>query len=285
MTSGATFAGFGSRVKRCRGDDTVGEGPAPVNDGQDNRRGGGPAAASQAGSRRAHGPCGDGGCRPRAPRALDDTNPRYLSGPDKGSFVPRMPALSSMALAPSSTTTSAPPSPSPTPVDPARTGPSEGSDCAHLSDRRHDDIEFRHTDTLYQWTRRIHLATDTGVKQVDPAIAGQIGWENCLKQFPQAKCVAAAAAIAGSQNLSGPVFPDGTYDIPDSMPFGTCSAIPGPKGSCAFYIYDSTGKLVDSGSYTNALDKPIAEVDPVASNGRFQTVGCTPWVMIKPALT
>ena len=57
--------------------------------------------------------------------------------------------------------------------------------------------------------------------------------------------VAAAAAIAGSQDTSGPVLPDGTYDVPNSMPYGTYSAIPGPKGSCAFYIYDNAGKLID----------------------------------------
>jgi hypothetical protein len=54
------------------------------------------------------------------------------------------------------------------------------------------------------------------------------------------------------------------------------------KGGCAFYIYDSTGKLYNSGSYTNAFDKPVVEVNPFASKGRFQTVGCTPRVMIKP---
>lgn len=41
------------------------------------------------------------------------------------------------------------------------------------------------------------------------------------------------------------VLPDGTYNVPNSMPYGTYSAIPGPKGSCAFYIYDNTGKLID----------------------------------------
>ena len=95
-----------------------------------------------------------------------------------------------------------------------------------------------------------------------------------------AKCVAAAAAIAGSQDTSGPVFPDGTYNVPNSMPYDTYSAIPGPKGSCAFYTYDNTDKPIDSGSYTNVFDKPIADVNPLAP--RFQTVGYTPWVMIEP---
>jgi hypothetical protein len=45
------------------------------------------------------------------------------------------------------------------------------------------------------------------------------------------------------------------------------------KRGCAFYIYDSTGKLYNSGSYTNAFDKPVVEVNPFASKGRCQTVG------------
>ena len=192
----------------------------------------------------------------------------------------------------STPTTTTPPSPqtsnvAPSPPssqtdDPARSGPAEGSDCTHAqidaTTTSNSGTPIRCTSGPggYSWQ------PDTGIESADPAIIGQIGWDNCLKEFPQAKCVAAAAAIAGSPNTSGPVFPDGTYNVPDSMPFGTYSAIPGPKGSCAFYIYDSTGKLVDSGNYTNVFDKPVAEVDPFASNGRFQTVGCTPWAMIKP---
>jgi hypothetical protein len=41
----------------------------------------------------------------------------------------------------------------------------------------------------------------------------------------------------------------------------TYAAIPWPKGGCAFYIYNSTGKLYNSGSYTNAFDKPVVEVN------------------------
>jgi hypothetical protein len=109
-----------------------------------------------------------------------------------------------------------------------------------------------------------------------------MGWDKCIKLFPQAKCVASAAAIVNSPNTSGPVFPEGTYDVPDTMPFGTYAAIPWPRGGCTFYIYDSTGKLYDSRTYTNVFDKPVVEVNPFASKGRFQTVGCSPWVMIKP---
>jgi hypothetical protein len=185
-------------------------------------------------------------------------------------------------LAPVPTSAAPPPVPPSPTDDPAQTGPAEGSDCPHAqinattTSNSGAPIRCASGPGGYTWQ------PDTGTESADPAIIGQIGWDNCIKQFPQAKCVAAAAAIAGSSNTSGPVFTDGTYNIPNTMPFGTYSAIPGPKGNCAFYIYDSTGKLIDSGSLSNALDRPIAEVDPFASNGRFQTVGCTPWAMTEP---
>ena len=177
----------------------------------------------------------------------------------------------------------APPAPTATPTNnPALTGPAEGSDCAHAqinavtTSNSGKPIRCTSGPGGYSWQ------PDTGTDSPDPAIIGQIGWDNCIKQFPQAKCVASAAAIVDSPNTSGPVFPEGTYNVPDTMPFGTYAAIPWPKGGCAFYIYDSTGKLYNSGSYTNAFDKPVVEVNPFASKGRFQTVGCSPWVMIKP---
>jgi hypothetical protein len=42
---------------------------------------------------------------------------------------------------------------------------------------------------------------DTG-EQVDAAIVGREGWDNCLKVFPVAKCSTAAAEIAGAQDLT-----------------------------------------------------------------------------------
>jgi len=53
----------------------------------------------------------------------------------------------------------------------------------------------------------------------------------------------------------------------------TNSCGPRPKGNCAFYIYDNTGRLIDSGSYTNAFNGPIVEVNPWPV-----TVGSKPWV-------
>jgi serine/threonine-protein kinase len=177
----------------------------------------------------------------------------------------------------------APPASTPLPTnDPALTGPAEGSDCAHAqvnvvtTSSSGTPIRCTSGPGGYSWQ------PDSGTDSPDPALIGQMGWNKCIKQFPQAKCVASAAAIVNSPNTSGPVFPEGTYDVPSTMPFGTYAAIPWPRGGCTFYIYDSTGKLYDSRTYTNLFDKPVVEVNPFASNGRFQTVGCSPWVMIKP---
>jgi hypothetical protein len=57
-------------------------------------------------------------------------------------------------------------------------------------------------------------------EQIDAAIVGQPGWEGCLKALPVAKCSMAAAKIAGAQDLTEPVYPPGTYDVPDGMPNG-----------------------------------------------------------------
>ena len=195
-------------------------------------------------------------------------------------------ALTSTKAPPPAPPAAAPPThhaPTTTPPnDPALTGPAVGSDCAHAQinvvTTSSSGTRIRCTSGPggYSWQ------PDTGTGSPDPALIGQLGWDKCIKQFPQAECVASAAAIVNSPNTSGPVFPQGTYDVPDTMPFGTYAAIPWPRGGCTFYIYDNTGKLYDSHTYTNAFDKPVVEVNPFASKGRFQTVGCSPWVMIKP---
>ena len=197
--------------------------------------------------------------------------------------TPRLTSTNAPPPPPPAAAPSAPPAPNATRTnDPALTGPAEGSDCAHAQMNvvtiASSGISIRCTSGPggYSWQ------PDTGTESPDPALIGQDGWDTCIKQFPQAKCVASAAAIVDSPNTSGPVFPEGTYDVPDTMPFGTYAAIPWPRGGCTYYIYDSTGKLYDSHTYTNAFDKPVVEVNPFASKGRFQTVGCSPWVMIKP---
>ncbi|WP_317156855.1 serine/threonine-protein kinase [[Mycobacterium] appelbergii] len=210
-----------------------------------------------------------------------------LTGPDARSEAtssPQVPSLTTPIRATSVTPPLAAPSstPPPTSTDTTAAGPAEGSDCAHVqinvvtTSNSGTAIRCASGPGGYTWQ------PDTGTEIADPAIVGQIGWDNCIKQFPQAKCVAAAASMVGSRNTSGPVFPPGTYDVPDTMAFGTYAALPQSSGNCAYYVYDKTGKLYDSTSYTNAFDKPVVEVNPFASGGRFQTVGCTPWVMIKP---
>lgn len=189
---------------------------------------------------------------------------------------PAFPPARPSAVAP------APPAALPTRTsDPALTGPAEGSDCSHA---QINVVTTSSSGTQLRCTsgpRGFSWEPDTGSESPDGALVGQLGWDKCLKQFPRAKCVASAAEMVNSPNISGPVFPDGTYDVPDTMPFGTYAASPGP-GGCSFFIYDSTGKLYNSGTYNNGLDRPTIEVNPFASRGRFQTVGCSPWVMMKP---
>lgn len=200
---------------------------------------------------------------------------------------------STAQTSPATTTMSASAPPSPPPlsvpsattsqtVDPALTAPAAGSDCAHAqinvvtTSSSGTPIRCAGGPGGYSWQ------PDSGVDAGDPGLIGQLGWDGCIQQFTEAACVTSAASVVNSPNTSGPVFPDGVYDVPNVMPFGTYAAIPGPEGSCSFYAYDSTGKLHESQTYTNRFDKPVVEVDPFVSNGRFQTRGCSPWVMIKP---
>ena len=64
------------------------------------------------------------------------------------------------------------------------------------------------------------------------------------------------------------------------MNYGHYAAAVGPSGTCWWYGYDSRGTIVDSGRYTGKNEKPQAYVTPMMVS--FQTVGCTPWVMMKP---
>lgn len=123
---------------------------------------------------------------------------------------------------------------------------------------------------------------DPGGTRVDSAIVGQIGWSNCLARYPRADCVAAAAQIAGSPDSTGPVFPPGTYTIPDYMPYGTYGAGVGPNGSCTFTVFDRYGQVVNTGSRLITLGTPTVEIDPRAEHGMFVSYGCTPWARTKP---
>lgn len=80
----------------------------------------------------------------------------------------------------------------------------------------------------------------------------------------------------------GPTIPEGVYAIPRVMPYGTYVADIGPNGSCSYFVYDRTSRVVESGSRLIALGRPTVEIDPRAENGMFISFGCTPWTRIKP---
>jgi hypothetical protein len=73
-----------------------------------------------------------------------------------------------------------------------------------------------------------------------------------------------------------------TKGVAYPLPIGSAVSPVWRRRAPPFYIYDSTGKLSASRTYTNAFDKPVVEVTPIASKGRFQTVGCSPRVMMQP---
>lgn len=173
----------------------------------------------------------------------------------------------------------APPAPTPTP---AAAAPLLDTACTHAQANTittsTSGLALRCISgiTGYSWQ------PDTGRPQVDPAIVGQAGWLNCLDRHPFADCVAAAAQLAGSPNLTGPVFPPGVYDIPADMPYGSYAAEVGPGGSCSYTVLSRTGAVIDTGSRLIAVGKPTVEIDPRAERGTFVSVGCTPWAQTRP---
>jgi serine/threonine-protein kinase len=174
-------------------------------------------------------------------------------------------------------------------VDPAHGGPAVGSGCSH-SDANETTVSdsgvvVRCVSAAdgYQWQ------PDTG-DQVDAAIVGQPGWGQCLKRFPVAKCAMAAAKIAGAADLTEPVYPPGSYDVPAGMPvgrygasvdFGTGQFSNGvAQNACAYMTYDAAGHFLKSGSYDSAMDEP--RVDITSDVAKFWTSGCTPWALTTP---
>jgi serine/threonine-protein kinase len=187
-----------------------------------------------------------------------------------------------LALTAPPVTTEAPPAATTPPVTSAPAAPLPDTTCSHAQFNTTvisvSGMTLRCLSSVagYSWQ------ADTATTMVDPAIVGQIGWKNCLAEFPRADCVAAAAQIAGSPNAAGPVFPAGRYVIPDVMPFGTYAAGVGPGGSCSYAVVDRHGQVVDSGSRLITLGITTVDVDPRAENGTFVSYGCTPWARTKP---
>jgi serine/threonine-protein kinase len=209
------------------------------------------------------------------------------------SSAPVLPSAMATVAAPAPAQTSAAPTLPPAqaqPVDPASTGPAEGSSCAHY--------QMNNT-TISNSGSTVRCVSGPGgfswqpnaAEQVDPTIISRQGWAACLKSSPQAKCVAAAVAVAGGMNPAGPVYPPGTYSIPAALPYGTYGAtIDGGTGQfsngfatnpCTFSIYDAAGNIISSGTFNSySQASPSAEIDRGAAV--FRTSGCTPWALTNP---
>jgi serine/threonine protein kinase len=166
------------------------------------------------------------------------------------------------------------------PEDPRLSGPTTGSGCTSDQwnvtkiSREGTSVRCVKGDSgAYTWS------TDSG-EQLDPKTIAEIGWDACNQRYDASSCVAAAQQLVGAPSTSVPVTTDGTWGVPSWMKYGDYAAAVGPSGTCWWYGYDSTGKVIDSGRYTSKNDQPAAFVSPFMTS--FQTAGCTPWVMIKP---
>jgi len=190
---------------------------------------------------------------------------------------------------PTSASSSAVPPPDGRPVDPASTGPAEGSSCNHA---QHNNVTISNSGTMvrcvsgpdgYWWQ------PDTG-QQAEPAIVGQQGWAACLKSFPQAQCVMSAVAVAGGINPAGPVYPPGSYAVPATVPYGTYGAsIDFGTGQfsngtaanpCTYTSYDAAGNMLNTGTF-NSYSQGDPRVQITQGTTLFRTSGCTPWALTK----
>jgi len=175
-------------------------------------------------------------------------------------------------------------------IDPSRGGPAVGASCDHA---HMNETAVSNTGSVVRGVSGpsgFEWQPDAG-EQVDAAIVGQPGWEGCLRALPVAKCSMAAAKIAGAQDLTEPVYPPGTYDVPDGMPNGHYGAIVDfgtgqfsngtAENSCTYMTYDAAGHFLKSGSYTSAMDQPGVDITPDVA--KFWTKGCTPWALVRAA--
>jgi serine/threonine protein kinase len=194
-------------------------------------------------------------------------------------------------------TVAAPPSPpsttTPVPngqaVDPAATGPSEGSSCTHA--------QFNNTTVANSGSIVRCISVPGGFawepdagEQADPRLVGQQGWDACLRSSPQDQCVRAAVAVAGGIYPAGPVYPPGTYAVPGAMPYGTYGAsIDYGTGQfsngtaanpCTYSSYDAAGNAIDTETYSSySQAAPQVQIDRRTAS--FRTSGCTPWALTK----
>jgi serine/threonine protein kinase len=223
--------------------------------------------------------------RPWEPRHSDSATPSPPPAPISSSTTAPLPAPP--VAAPS--VNNPPPPPQGQPVDPASTGPAEGSSCSHA---QHNNTTISNSGMIVRCvsgTGGYWWQPDTG-EQAEPAIVGQQGWAACLKSFPQAQCVMAAVAVAGGSNPAGPVYPPGTYTVPATMPYGIYGAsIDYAIGQfnngvaanpCTYATYDAAGNIITTGTFNSySQSPPQAEIDHRTT--LFRSSGCTPWAFIK----
>jgi hypothetical protein len=227
--------------------------------------------------------------QPRSNSAMP-TSPQPGAPTSSSTSVTPPPTAAGPMPNPGANPTPAGPTPGGQPVDPASTGPAEGSSCSHA---QHNNTTISNSGAIvrcvsgpngYWWQ------PDTG-EQAEPAIVGQQGWAACLKSYPQAQCVMAAVAVAGGTNPAGPVYPPGTYTVPAKMPYGTYGASIDfgtgrfSNGIAAnprtYASYDAAGNIINTGSFNSySQASPQAEID--RNTTLFRTSGCTPWALTHP---
>lgn len=151
-------------------------------------------------------------------------------------------------------------------------GPSIGSPCAS-NDVNTTTTSASNTPLRCMSVRHGHVwQSNDEVERIYPLIAGEFGWRNCLGEFSQDKCEAAAALWAGAPGSTGPFIPPGTYTIPAEMSEGLYAAAKDVAASgCSWRTYDEAGLVLDAGS-----EKQEVDIGPQVA--RFTTAGCTPWV-------
>jgi len=152
-------------------------------------------------------------------QAQDTSTPALPSSPTSA----LSPQIDAPAPVPPSPVIPGLPSADSQPVDPATTGPADGSSCNHA---QLNNTTISNSGSIVRCVSGpggFSWQPDTG-EQVDPIIVGQQGWDACLKSSSQAQCVRAAVAVAGGIYPAGPVYPPGTYSVPGAIPYGTYGA-------------------------------------------------------------
>ena len=125
----------------------------------------------------------------------------------------------------------------------------------------------------YSWV------VDTGVTQVDPAIAGQQGWADCMQSHTAAQCrnIVDAAPLPPTQATVTTIPGEGTYQVGVDINPGLYVSRGGLGGlSCVWFRHQGLGlgssDIIDSGVSTGPQYVRL----PV-SDGSFETSNCQTW--------